>query len=159
VNLPVRVLAIDPGRTEGVTAGSGWCYQDPNEVFKMGSTKDLEKLLIDWNLTDDPIDVLVVEEYRIIPQTINQNIGIKQVTVQNIGAAKLWARMNKIRVVEYLPTLKPTQCKATGVTPKKMQKIKEHEWDAYNHGRYFLIQSGLAPSALELEMIKKGLLK
>jgi hypothetical protein len=154
----MRVLSIDPGREEGVSAGSGWCYQNPDTVLALGVVRDLMGFMADWNLDQKPVDVLVIEEYSIKGHQFNQNVGIKLVPVEHIGAVRMWARLNKIEVVEYDPSKKPIQCKATGVTPKNMPKAIEHQWDAYNHGRYYLIQKGLAPSALEIKMKAEGLL-
>lgn len=143
----MKVLSFDPGGT------TGYCYQDENAIYEMG---DAEPTLIDflrsWNLTDKPVDYVVVEGYRQLPKDVEMSYYAKPVTQENIGRIKGWAELMGLPIHEYLPKDKPTQCKATQVFPKKKPKWLEHRLDAYNHGRYFLIKKGLAKTALELEM-------
>jgi hypothetical protein len=152
----MRVLSFDPGRELGASAGTGWCYQDPAGVKELGVTKNLHEFLRGLYIKEKPVDVIVVEEYEVRAGTVAQNIGIKLVPVQNIGAVRFYAYLINVPVVEQYPRQKPTMAKATGVNPKKFPKAIEHQYDAYNHGRYYLIQKNLAKSKLELDMEAKG---
>ena len=157
------VLSFDPGKNGGTKrSGSGWCLQDENKVYDFGVTQDLIEFL-GWDIF--PIlkkhlnirpQVVVYEGYQIRKETVAQNVGIPLTTVENIGAIKLFARSLKAPLQVYMPNQKPTQWKATGMNPTKVPKSQSHWIDAFNHGRYYLITHNLAPSALEMEMIKDG---
>lgn len=151
----MNVLSVDPGGEKGVGA-SGWCYQNVEKVHAMGDTQDLKGFLKAWDLKALPVDHVVVEGYFIPPKKAKANIGVPLTTVENVGVVKLWAEMNDIPWTEYMPALKPTQCKMTQVFPKKGRKDVSHKLDAFNHGRYYLIQNHNAPTALEIEMRKNG---
>ena|SRR6059058_3238962 len=149
----MRVLSWDPGQT------TGWCYQNPQKILSFGETTDLKTFLKEWDLKAQPVDYVVVEGYRIRQGTVSMNVGIPLVTVENIGRIKYWSELNDIPVQEYLPDKKPTQWKATGVkVDKSVPKNQTHRLDAFNHGRFFLIEKKLAPTALEEQMRKDGLL-
>jgi hypothetical protein len=153
----VNVLSFDPGGEQGAGA-SGWCYQSADKVFAMGDTQDLKGFLKKWDLKKLPVDHVVVEGYFIPPRKdkMQANIGVKLTTVENIGVVKLWAEMMDIPWTEYMPAKKSSQCKLTGVYPKRGRKDVSHKLDAYNHGRYYLIMVHKAPTALEIEMQKNG---
>lgn len=150
----MRVLSFDPGPDHGTT---GYAYQDENELLEMedanGPGKTIIDFLRDWDLKDKPVDVVVVEGYINMPGGKNPYYRPLK-TSENIGKIKGWAEMNRIRIHEYFPKDKPTECKATQVFPKKVPKAIEHRLDAYNHGRYYLIKQGLALTALEMKVLK-----
>jgi hypothetical protein len=153
----MKVLSVDPGKDKGgPKSGSGWCYQDPEKVLKWGDTKDLMQFLKDWDLKADPVDYVVVEGYKIRPGQEKMNVGVPLITVENIGRVKMWAEMNSLPYQQYMPFDKRKQQQATGAkidrnTPKQLT----HRIDAYNHGRWFLIEQKLSPTALEAELLEK----
>jgi len=151
------VLSVDPGGESGVGA-SGWCYQDENKVYAMESVQNLREFLVKWDLKKLPVDHVVVEGYFIPPtkKGVQSNVGRKLPVVENIGVVKLWAEMNGLKWTEYMPAIKPQQCKLTQIFPKKMPKAIEHKFDAFNHGRFYLIQNHGAPTALEQKMKAEG---
>lgn len=154
------VLSFDPGGTTAGTnksSATGWCYQDENTGYMMGplfAVADLHNFLAKWDIKKLPVDVVIVEEYipRANEKGAKANLGRRAITPEAIGAIALWAAMNKITVVRQDARLKPTQAKVTGIDPKKGTKRASHGADAYNHGRWYLVQLGLAKSALEIEM-------
>lgn len=154
------VLSFDPGgTTAGINkaAATGWCYQDERKTYAMGglfSTADLHKFLKNFDLKKLPVDVVVIEEYIPLPNQkgAKANLGKRMITSEAIGSITIWASMNGIIVVMQSARLKPAQAKMTGVDPKKGRKDVSHGLDAFNHGRYYLIQQGLARTALEVEM-------
>lgn len=145
-----KVLSFDPGAT------SGWCYQDEDQVFAMSQTTDINGFLEAWDIAKLPVDHVVFEGYRINPHQATQNVGIRLVTVEAIGSIVQWATFKKIKFTEYLPMLKPQQAKLTQIFPKKMRKDISHKFDAFNHGRYYLIKNHGAPTALEQKMKEQG---
>lgn len=152
----MNILSFDPGKDKGgPKSGSGWCYQDEIKVLKWGDTQDLKDFMKSWDFVADPVDHIVVEGYRIRQGTVSQNVGIPLITVENVGKVKFFAEMNDIPFKEYMPFDKKKQQQATGAkinskTPKEIT----HRIDAYNHGRWFLIEQKLAPTALEAMLLE-----
>jgi hypothetical protein len=154
----MKVLSFDPGGG-GKRGATGVAYQDENKTYIVKSVKDLPGFLRAWDLKKLPVDIVVVEGYKIVPgreRDMKASIGVPLTTVENIGRVKSWAELMGLRHHEYDRTLKPTICKITQVFPKKAPKMIEHAAEAWNYGRYYLYQRGLAKSALEMEMEKKG---
>lgn len=153
----MKVLSIDPGGDKGAGA-SGWCYQDENKVYAMGSVQNLKEFLMKWNLEKLPVDHVVVEGYMINPRQgkrISANIGKRLVTVEHIGSAEMWAYMHDIPVTIYPNTIKTTQQKHSGMKPPARKDI-EHQFDAFNHGWWKLYQEGLVLTKLEQQMKAEG---
>lgn len=153
----MKVLSIDPGKDRGgPKSGSGWCYQNPDKVLKWGDTKDLKQFMKEWDFKADPVDYIVVEGYRIRQGTVAMNVGIPLATVENVGKVKFFAEMNDIPYHEYMPFDKKKQQQATGAKiDSKTPKELTHRIDAYNHGRWFLIEKKLSPTALEAIMLEQ----
>lgn len=150
------ILSFDPGGTELGTnkaSATGWCYQDQHKYWAGGglhATRDLHAFLAAWDVKKMPVDHVVIEEYIVRGAAANQ--GRKMITSEAIGSITLWASMNKLPVTMQEAKYKPVMQKQTGVFPKTAPKAISHFADAYNHGRHFLIQQGLAKTKLELEM-------
>lgn len=156
----MRVLSFDPGGG-GKAGRTGIAYQDEEKTYIVQSVKDLIGFLRAWNFQELPVDYVVVEGYKIVgtrQRDMKASIGVPLTTSENVGRVKGWAELHGLPVKEYDRTLKPTICKITQVFPKKAPKMIEHSVEAWNYGRYFLYQKGLAKSALEMEMEKKGTL-
>ncbi|ALY09306.1 Holliday junction resolvase [Arthrobacter phage Jasmine] len=157
----MRVLSFDPGGT------TGWAYQseqvDPTDTTKFAYgdvvTKRLTEFLMAWPLDKNPVDVVVVEAYRIreTKRDLSANVGIKIVTAENIGRIEFWCEMHGIEYVEYETKEKPTIWKATGVkVDKSVPKAISHMLDAWNIGRWHMIKLRIAPTLLEIRMRQNG---
>jgi hypothetical protein len=150
----MRVLSVDPGKDKGgPKSGSGWCYQNPEKVLLWGDTNDLAGFLMAWDFEKNPIDHVVVEGYKIRPGQEKMNVGVPLITVENVGKVKFFAQMRNIPFTEYMPFDKRKQQAATGAKiTGKTPKDQTHRIDAYNHGRWFLIEKNLSPTALEAQL-------
>lgn len=144
----MRVLSFDPGET------TGWVYQDPQKMIDYGQASGLENVMKVCEEFVGEVDYLVVEDYVILGKKAMSHAGSRVPAIQVIGYLKAWAITNKVPIQMYNARLKPTQQKRTQKFPKGAHS-KNHWVDAYNHGRYFLIERGLAKSALEILMEKK----
>ena len=142
------VLSVDPGET------NGWVVQDENKLIDKGQAKGLAEMMNVMDEWEDDIEQLVVEDYVILGQKAQSHAGSRVPTIQVIGYLKAWAIQHKIPFKMYPARMKPIQQKRTQVFPKGAHS-KNHWVDAYNHGRYFLIEQGLAKSALEIEKEKQ----
>lgn len=155
------VLSFDPGKNSGGRkSGSGWCLQDETKVYDFGVIQDMNQKLSEllWKMSTGQMlkpDVVVYEGYGINPNNVSYNVGSDLTTVQNIGAIKLFANLVGSKTHIYRPDQKKKQWAATGKNPTKVPKAQSHWIDAFNHGRFYLIERGLAPSLLE-EKIANG---
>jgi hypothetical protein len=149
----MRVLSCDPG-PDGTSGTTGFAYQDENSLYELGDIFSAAEFFKGWDLQEKPIDYIVVEGYFPLPGKEVMHYYRPNKTSEQIGRIKMWAELNDIPIHEYRPADKPKECKATQVFPKKVPKAIEHRLDAYNHGRWFLIEKGLALTALELEVLK-----
>lgn len=152
----MNVLAFDPGGTTGI------CLQNEHKVLQVTDTKNIHEWLEKFATPiAGQIDHVVIEEYEQRPHQQAINTGRKGrtqslYTIEVIGAIKGWCARNGKQFTMYDTKLKPAQCKMTQVFPKKMPKAIEHKWDAFNHGRYYLIQQGLALTSLEAQKKAEG---
>lgn len=139
----MRVLSFDPGDT------TGWVYQDPQKMIDYGQAKSLVEVI---KVVDEYIketDYIVIEDYVILGKKAMSHTGSRIPAIQIIGYLKAAALINKIPVKMYNARMKSIQQKRTQKFPVGAHS-KNHWVDAYNHGRYFLIEQGLAKSALEI---------
>lgn len=151
----MRVLAIDPGET------SGWAYQDGRDDFpgglidlgqKSGGLIGMMDLLEDWNLETRPIDALVIEDYTIYDA--KANMGTKGITIGVKDYARAWGIRKGIKIQMYPSSQIPIVAKITGMDPRKGAHKNTHWAYAANYGRYYLIKTGNAKSALQLAKAK-----
>lgn len=139
----VRVLSFDPGET------TGWVYQDENKMIDFGQAKGLANLISVVEEYRGEIDQFVIEDYIILQGKAMSHSGSRVPSIQVIGYLKAFAIQQGIPVKMYPARMKPMQQKRTQKFPKGAHS-KNHWVDAYNHGRYWLIEQGLAKSALQI---------
>lgn len=151
-----KVLSIDPGET------SGWAYQDerdnyPGGIIDLGQVSNgligMMDLLEDWNFDLKPIDYVVIEDYTIYDP--KANMGTKGITIGVKDYARAWAIRKKIPTKLYDSRDIPTIAKQVGMDPSKGAHKNTHWAYAANYGRHFLVKSGFAKSAIQLQMAKK----
>ena len=140
------VLSFDPGET------TGWCVQDEKRELDFGQAKGLEEVMAVIDEWIEECDEIVVEDYIILQKKALAHSGSRAPAIQIIGYIKAMAIKSKKPITLYPARLKPIQQKRTQRFPKGAHS-KNHWLDAYNHGRWHLIQLGLADSALV--MMKK----
>jgi hypothetical protein len=146
----MRVLSFDPGET------TGWCYQDKENTLDFGQAKGLTELIQVCDKFKGVVDHVVIEDYKILGQKAMSHSGSRVPTIQMIGYLKAWAITEGLKEPTLYPArLKPIQQKQTGMKP--IGAHKDNHWvDAYNHGRWYLIQEHGAQTALEKKMgVKK----
>lgn len=140
------IVAFDPGETTGVCIfeqGDGNATPIKYNQIKFSG-------LLDY-LEDGPApDLIVIEDFQLLPHKAMAQIGSKFETIQAIGMCKSYAHRHRAKVVEQSPRIKKIAEKWTGVNPPSNHK--EGHWiDAYNHGMYYMIKNNLAKSQLELQ--------
>ena len=158
--MTTEVLSLDPGET------NGWAYQDerdeyPAGIIDFGQIKGLKELTMffeNWNLETRPVKVLVIEAYKVWGNDRGgkANTGSELETVRAIGIAESWAFRNDIKIHKYRSDgdFLTLQAKRCGLNPKAAAHRLTHWAYAANHGRYYLIELGLAKSAAVMRMKK-----
>ena len=153
----MRVLSFDTGET------TGFAYQDerdeyPKGLLKAGNLKGLKALMTFLNDWKEPYpDVVVVEKYVIWGSKRGKkaNIGTTPVAIRGIGVIENWCFLNNITMhIEYDSNMCALQALKTGLDPKAIGSHSETHWAyAANHGRFYLIEQGLAKEAIDLNPV------
>lgn len=141
------VLGVDPGKTTGIAVFEG------NGTFKFAnqlSIQEMENLAASFN---EPIAVIVVEDYLTFRQRAVQQTGSRQHASQVIGMMKVLAKRTGARFVLQPAARKEEGAKLSGKKPPSNHAFS-HQVDAYNHAFFWLYQAGLVKSVLEKEKLK-----
>lgn len=144
----MKVLSLDPGET------TGWCVQDEDRIIDKGQAKGFSELMDVMDEWIEDIDEVVAEDYVILGSKAMAHTGSRGVAMQVIGFIKATCIKNNKPLTLYSARLKPIQQKKTQQFPKGSHS-KNHWVDAYNHGRWHLIQLGLADTALMIQKKKE----
>lgn len=138
------LIAFDPGYT------TGWC-----EVTEEGFPKNMGQIAYP-DLTDffrnrmgpQPYNRVVIEDYKVYRKKAMQHSGSDLKTSQVIGKIKFWAELNDLPVVMQPASILPiaqrwTQVKMPG------NHAESHKISAFLHGAYYLMNAGIAKTALD----------
>lgn len=126
-----ELIAVDPGET------NGWAQFIDGECVKFGTLK-WENEIFDW-ITEQSPNYWIVEDYIIRPEWAagaNHDFN-RGITLQVIGAIKLWARAGGAVVNLQQPSLKPAAYGQMGATYVKGKK-NMHHMDAIAHGTWYI---------------------
>ena len=135
-------VAFDPGLV------TGWAVFKDGKVIQKGQTQFLN-LLSTLDVLYVP-DVVVYEDFQLLPHKAKAQIGSRFETIQAIGMIKAFAHKHKAKIVNQRPGIMPIAERWTGV--KRMKNHAEGHWVcAYLHGSYWLIKEGHAKSRLEMQ--------
>lgn len=154
----MRVLSFDTGET------TGYAYQDerdeyPKGLLGAGNLRGLKTLIHFLDEWQGPYpDVVVVEKYVIWGSKRGKkaNIGTTPVAIRAIGVIENWCILHDIKLhIEYDSNMCALQALKTGLDPVKIGNHNETHWAyAANHGRYYLIEQGLAKEAIEINPVQ-----
>jgi len=136
---PERLLSIDPGKHVG------WAIFENGTVKDLGAISGVEKFdewLHEVPAKYGPVDVVVMEDFRLFRHKAQQQIGSRFEASQVIGLVTSWARRNKAELVMQNADI-------LGIAPKwsKMPMPKDHSKShhvsAYNHAFYYLVTNDM----------------
>lgn len=142
-------LAFDPGQT------TGWCrFADNGDSVDYGQVyldelPGLIDLMVIW-AKDDPLKVIIYEDYRLFGHKAKAQIGSKMPASVAIGSILTLAHRTGAPTVNQEARIKTIAQKWTQLKPPS-NHAQSHWVDAYNHGAYYLINEGIKKTALELE--------
>lgn len=147
----MKVLSIDPGDT------TGWIYiEDPDTIMAYGNLKfdKITDFLGEWDYEKNPIDVFLVEDFRVFNKSAVRN-GDRQRTTRVLGMVEVIAKMKKIRLVKQDSNVLPVAVRTTGIDPYKGKHKDTHWAFAYTHVAYYFTLLKLRKSAGQLAREKK----
>lgn len=132
-------LALDPG------LHTGWATWDEAGVpITMGTVHSYEALHDLLAAFPTTIKVVVIEDFVLFKHKARSQSGSKMPAPKAIGQIETFARLWGAKIVKQPSHIKAiAEHSVGGISTKGMAKIRTHMWDAYNHGNYYLIQSGV----------------
>lgn len=132
---PVKYLAIDPGKSNGVCAYDGKFYL----TFMMTiDTNDMVQFLDIF----DNVDTCILEDFMLYPNKAKEQIYSDMETSRVIGRTESWAERKKVNLVKQGAKIKDTGYKWIGKKPLPKSNPRNHELDAHVHFMYWAIKNG-----------------
>ena len=138
-------LAFDPGKV------TGWArFDEAGEVQEMGqlTLEELVPSIESWLDTEDSIEAVIYEDFIVFRHKAQKMAGSRMEASQAIGLIKGLAQRAGCKIVKQNSSIKPIAERWTQVKPPS-DHSQSHQIDAYNHGKYYLINEGICKSALE----------
>lgn len=109
----------------------------------MGQIPDGVDGMTEWlHQHDEPYSTMIVEDYKITPYEANRNVGRDLMAVQVIGMLKGWAKSHNIKLEMQNRGVKRIGSLYGDYKHKGSHK-DSHQWDAYYHGMYYLVKTGV----------------
>lgn len=143
-------LAIDPGETNGAAVYNSKGGLQALLTIKIDElTEMLQK--IRRSCKDDPLERIIVEEYRVYPHKAKDHVYSKLNTTRAIGRIESFAEICSIPVSFQGASLKTTGYRYLGKKPKPKSDPGNHAMDAHAHGTYWLVNNGIIDPARLLE--------
>lgn len=146
---PVKYIAIDPGKANGV------CGYDSRFYLQFMFTIP-EESMIDLLRVFEKVDTCIIEDYRLFPDKSKDQVYSDMLTSRIIGRVETWAQIGKIRLVKQGSKIKNTGYKWIGRKPLPKSNPRNHSLDAHVHFMYWAITtSKIAPETL-LSLVRKN---
>lgn len=138
-------LALDPG------LHTGWALWDNKGEFLDMGTIHGEKELHDF-LAGLPtcIEVVIIEDFILFKNKAIKQAGSKMPAPKAIAQIETFARLWGAAIIKQPSNIKPIAEKMTGVKTKGKSHDQTHVLDAFNHGEYYLIKTGVKQIDLKL---------
>lgn len=132
-------LAIDPGDT------TGWAtFRVDGSAITYGQWTGKEAVYdnLVQMLHDEPIQLIILEDFRLYPWKSMEQAWSQLNTVRIIGAIECICTLRKLKYVLQSTSVKPLGYRYAGIQPPKNHK-ESHGPDAYVHGVYYLQKQGI----------------
>lgn len=129
------ILSIDPGDSTGLAT-----FSRKGELLErwIMSAEDT----IDYLSYAEGITAIVCEDFRLRHGRAVAQSGSKLITVQVIGAVKLYCKIHHITLIMQGPDILPVAALHSGVAQPSNHALS-HDIDAYNHGYYYFEKIGV----------------
>lgn len=138
---PVKYLAIDPGKANGI------CGYDEKFYLAFMHTireEDMQKYL-DCFAT---LATVIVEDFVLYPNKSKEQIYSDMLTSRVIGRIEGWAARNNIKLVKQPASIKKAGYLWIGKKPLPKSNPQNHKMDAHVHGMYWAIRNKLVDPPL-----------
>ncbi len=132
---PVKYLAIDPGKSNGV------CGYD-EKFYLLFMLTIPASAMIKFLHCFDKVAVCVVENYVLYPNKAPAQRYSDMETSRVIGRIETWAELKNVKLVKQLAAVKNNGYKWIGKKPLPKSNPHNHEWDAHVHFMYWAITKG-----------------
>lgn len=142
-----KYISFDPGETTGVA-----CWDETPAAVRLEMYNDSELYqFLQGEVVSNRPDEFIIEEYRVYRSKAGAHVGSKIPTIQVIGALKMFAKVNNIKVIEQPATILGIAEKWSGVYRPSNHAVG-HSICAMLHGYYNLHKRGLIkPRVLEAD--------
>lgn len=131
---PVKYLAIDPGKINGVCGYDAKYYL--NFMYSIPET-DMPIFLELFNY----VDKCIVENFLLYPNKALQQTYSSMVTSRVIGRIEHWASVKNIELIKQNATIKKTGYAWIGQKPPSKSNPRNHELDANVHFIYWAVKN------------------
>ena len=153
----MTTLVIDLGNTTGIvfigkTGELLWDRQMTHDDF-VDMLAGLESLPASWSLALRTVDLVVVEDFKLLPgkaRAVSQKTSRTVDAARGIGAADLWARQRGIELIYRDPSHWRIGLQLAGIEPARWPKnhSEGHSMCAYGAGFHALVELGLVQTRL-----------
>lgn len=148
-------IAIDPG------PDPGWAkFNNRGYILELGIVRGLDNFpeFLE-KIPTQSLEAVIYEEYKQLQHRIAATLGRKKnkiPTVECIGHIRSWCLRNRIPMVLQSPQILPATQQHTQV---KMPSDHDnsHHIAAFLHGARYLIDKGIRPTALEMELLGEAI--
>lgn len=133
---PVKYLAIDPGKSNGV------CGYDQRFYLVFMYTiqeDDFTRFLECFN----SVATVIVEDFVLYPNKTKEQVYSDMLTSRVIGRVEGWAARNNVKLVKQKATIKKTGYLWLNKKPLPKSNPQNHKMDAHVHGMYWAIRNKL----------------
>ncbi len=129
---PVKYLAIDPGKSNGICGYDVKFYP----LFMLTiDADDITKFLTIF----ENVDKCIIEDYRVYPNKARQHIYSNLETPRVIGRVENWSEKAGVVLIKQLATIKTTGYKWINKKPPPKTDPSNHVMDAHVHFMYWAI--------------------
>ena len=131
---PVKYLAIDPGKANGVCGYDAKYYP----VFMYTVPADDMVRFLDLFKT---VETCVVEGFNLYPNKAKDQFYSDMETSRVIGRVESWAELRHVTIVRQGANIKATGYKWVGTKALPKSNPRNHEMDAHIHFMYWAVRN------------------
>lgn len=132
---PIKYLAIDPGKYNGVC---GYDAKFGLQFMYVVSSNDLTLFLEMFK----EVDTCIYEGYKLFPNKTSSQIYSDMETPRMIGRIQSWGARNDVTLIEQPSNIKKTGYAWIGKRPPSKSSNKNDPMDAHVHAVYWGVRNG-----------------
>jgi hypothetical protein len=133
-NLPIKYLAIDPGKANGI------CGYDAELKLRMMWTVR-EQDILTFLRQFEKIDKCIIENFLLYSNKAYEQVHSDMLTSRVIGRVENWAELGDIELIKQNASVKPLGYKYLGTKPLPKSNKLNHAMDAHAHFVYWGVRT------------------